>query len=59
MCCVWGFVCNVTSECLDNARKRDCGWVYPINEMKEDPGDILCVCEISVSDAGKQLQQEH
>lgn len=31
------------------ARKRDGEWVYPINETKQDAGDISCACEISLS----------
>ena len=39
--------CNFRGSC--KARKRGCKWVYLINEIKQDPGDTLCVCEVSLS----------
>lgn len=54
----WGicFSLRVTSECFDEARERDCAQVYPVSEIKQSSRDLLGVCEISHSDAGRQAR---
>lgn len=53
------FSLHIASECFDEARKRDCAQVYPMSEIKQSSRDLLGMCEISDSGAGRQLQQEH
>lgn len=48
---LWGicFSLCVTSECFDEARKRDCAQVYSMSEIKQCSSNLLGLCKISLT----------
>lgn len=57
VCSTGGFVSHFVSlQSVLMRPERDCAQVYPVSEIKQSSRDLLGVCEISHSDAGRQAR---